>query len=189
MGMTITEKILARHAGRQSVAPGENIWVKVDVLMTHDVCGPGTIGVFQKEFGDGAKVFDPEKVVIIPDHYIFTADPKAHRNIEILRDFVKAQGIKYYYDPDFVAGEGMPDPYADPAKTPYKGVCHVAQHRRRIRPGRRQALAEGAADDALHLRRRGAALHHGQGHDPPRHRRHLHRRGDLPGDGVRRRGR
>ncbi len=126
MGMTITEKILARHAGRETVSPGENIWVNVDVLMTHDVCGPGTIGVFQEHFGADAKVFDPDKVVIIPDHYIFTADPRSHRNIDILRDFVKAQGIRYYYDPDFVVGEGMPAPYPSPDRTPYKGVCHVA---------------------------------------------------------------
>ena len=51
MPMTLTEKILARHAGRESVAPGDNIWVDVDVLMTHDVCGPGTIGVFHQHFG------------------------------------------------------------------------------------------------------------------------------------------
>jgi len=44
--MTMTEKILAAHAGLGSVAPGENIWVNVDILMTHDVCGPGTIGIF-----------------------------------------------------------------------------------------------------------------------------------------------
>ena len=42
--------------------------------MTHDVCGPGTIGVFKREFGKDAKVWDKSKVVIIPDHYIFTAD-------------------------------------------------------------------------------------------------------------------
>ena len=41
MGMTVTEKILAAHAGKESVQPGDNIWVDVDVLMTHDVCGPG----------------------------------------------------------------------------------------------------------------------------------------------------
>ena len=128
MAMTVTEKILARHAGQSSVSAGENIWVNVDVLMTHDVCGPGTIGVFEKEFGADAKVFDPEKVVIIPDHYIFTADPLAHRNIEILRDFVQRKGIRYYYDPDFIpAGlEGMPTPYVDPKATSYKGVCHAA---------------------------------------------------------------
>jgi len=124
--MTLTEKILARHAGRAKVDPGENVWADVDVLMTHDVCGPGTIGIFTEQFGPDAKVFDPAKIVIIPDHYIFTAEPKAHRNIEILRRFVAAQGIANYYDPDFVNGEGMPAPYAAPAETTYKGVCHVA---------------------------------------------------------------
>ncbi|MCS7166588.1 MAG: 3-isopropylmalate dehydratase large subunit [Gemmatales bacterium] len=126
MGMTITEKILARAAGRSHVEPGENIWVNCDVLMTHDVCGPGTIGLFKQHFGPKARVWDPEKVVIIPDHYIFTADPRAHRNIEILREFVREQGIKYYYDPDFLHGDGMPTPYRDPRRTSYKGVCHIA---------------------------------------------------------------
>ncbi len=126
--MTITEKILAAHASRRSVSPGENIWCSVDLLLTHDICGPGTIGVFQEHFGPDAKVFDPDKIVIIPDHYIFTAEPKAHRNVEILRDFVKAQGIRHYYDPEFLPRgfEGMPQPYADPATTSYRGVCHVA---------------------------------------------------------------
>ena len=126
MAMTITERILARHAGKEHVQPGENVWIDVDVLMTHDVCGPGVIGVFEEEFGRDAKVFDPERVVIIPDHYIFTADTKAHRNIDILRDFVRKHGIRHYYDPDFVRGEGMPNPYKDPSKTNYKGVCHIA---------------------------------------------------------------
>lgn len=128
MGMTITEKILAAHADRRSVAVGENVWCRVDVLMTHDICGPGTIGIFQEQFGPDAKVFDPDKVVIIPDHYIFTADSKAHRNIEILRDFVKRQGIRHHYDPDFMASGlvGMPNPYASPERTRYRGVCHVA---------------------------------------------------------------
>jgi len=107
----MTEKILARHAGKTTVEPGDNIWVDVDVLMTHDVCGPGTIGVFKEHFGKQARVWDREKVVVIPDHYIFTADEKAHRNVDILREFVKEQGLPYYYD---VGGEK------------YKGVCHIA---------------------------------------------------------------
>lgn len=111
MSMTITEKILARHAGRSEVKAGENIWVDVDVLMTHDVCGPGTIGVFKEHFGKNARVWDRHKVVIIPDHYIFTADEKAHRNVDILRDFAKEQNLPYYYD---VGSER------------YKGVCHIA---------------------------------------------------------------
>src|SRR2546428_12896176 len=96
--MTLTEKILARAAGKSRVEAGDNVWVQADVLMTHDVCGPGTIGVFKREFGKNAKVWDRNKVVIIPDHYIFTADSKSNRNVDILRDFVKEQNIPYFYD-------------------------------------------------------------------------------------------
>ncbi len=127
--MTMTEKILAAHGGRTDVSPGDNVWVDVDILMTHDVCGPGTIGIFKKEFGQDAKVWDNTRIPIIPDHYIFTADGKCHRNIQILRDFVKEQSIRYYYDPDFLdtdEASGMPNPYRDPTKTSYKGVCHKA---------------------------------------------------------------
>jgi 3-isopropylmalate/(R)-2-methylmalate dehydratase large subunit len=109
--MTMTEKILARASGKKSVAPGENVWANVDVLMTHDVCGPGTFGVFKKEFGKAAKVWDKEKVVLIPDHYIFTKDAMANRNVDVLRQFAKEQDIKYFYD---VGTEH------------YKGVCHIA---------------------------------------------------------------
>ena len=52
--MTMTEKIFAAHAGKAEVSPGENVWVDVDVLMTHDVCGPGTIGIFKERFGEDA---------------------------------------------------------------------------------------------------------------------------------------
>jgi len=137
--MTMTEKIMAAHADRAEVTPGENVWVNVDVLMTHDVCGPGTIGIFKEQFGQNARVWDPDRVVIIPDHYIFTADDKCHRNVQILRDFVKEQGLRYYYDPDFIhsqEGSGMPNPYKDPTKTNYKGVCHKAlPEEGHVRPG------------------------------------------------------
>jgi 3-isopropylmalate/(R)-2-methylmalate dehydratase large subunit len=134
--MTVTEKILARHAGKAAVTPGENIWCEVDILMTHDVCGPGTIGIFHEQFGPNAKVWDASRVVIIPDHYIFTAEEKCHRNVQILRDFVKQQGIQYYYDPDFIKGQGMPSPYKDPTQTQYKGVCHKAlPEEGHVRPG------------------------------------------------------
>jgi 3-isopropylmalate/(R)-2-methylmalate dehydratase large subunit len=124
--MTMTEKVLARHSGAKSVVAGDNVWVNVDVLMTHDICGPATIGIFEEEFGKNAKVFDPDKVVIVPDHYIFTADTKSHRNLEILRDFAKRHQIRYFYDADFVKGEGVPKPYLSAAQTAFKGVCHVA---------------------------------------------------------------
>eukprot|EP00274_Cyanoptyche_gloeocystis_P005760 CAMPEP_0196657206 /NCGR_PEP_ID=MMETSP1086-20130531/22503_1 /TAXON_ID=77921 /ORGANISM="Cyanoptyche gloeocystis , Strain SAG4.97" /LENGTH=519 /DNA_ID=CAMNT_0041990251 /DNA_START=48 /DNA_END=1607 /DNA_ORIENTATION=- len=116
--MTMTEKILAKASGHASVRPGENIWVNTDVLMTHDVCGPGTIGIFKKEFGADAKVFDKEKIILIPDHYIFTKDERANRNVDILRDFAAEQNIKYFYD--------IKDRSDFKANPDYKGVCHVA---------------------------------------------------------------
>ncbi|PON99111.1 Aconitase/3-isopropylmalate dehydratase large subunit, alpha/beta/alpha domain containing protein [Trema orientale] len=56
MGMTMTEKILTWASEKTHLSPGENIWVNVDVLMTHDVCGFGSFGIFKKEFGQNAKI-------------------------------------------------------------------------------------------------------------------------------------
>jgi 3-isopropylmalate/(R)-2-methylmalate dehydratase large subunit len=139
--MTLTEKILARAAGKSQVQAGENVWVKADILMTHDVCGPGTIGVFRREFGKAAKVWNKDRVVIIPDHYIFTADSKSNRNVDILREFVREQGLTYFYDV-------IDDPGGtwkfDPAKgllerqygSHYAGVCHTALPQKgHTRPG------------------------------------------------------
>ena len=50
MEMTIIEKILAKKSNKEYVEPGDNIWIDVDILMTHDVCGPGTIGIFKENF-------------------------------------------------------------------------------------------------------------------------------------------
>lgn len=139
--MTLTEKILARAAGKTSVSAGDNVWVNADVLMTHDVCGPGTIGVFKREFGEDAKVWDRERIVIIPDHYIFTADSKSNRNVDILRDFVKEQDIPYFYDviddPNgawkFDASQGLLNRQYG---SRYAGVCHAAlPEKGHTRPG------------------------------------------------------
>jgi 3-isopropylmalate/(R)-2-methylmalate dehydratase large subunit len=129
--MTLTEQILARAAGRKKVQAGDNVWVNADILMTHDVCGPGTIGIFKREFGKDAKVWDRSKVVIIPDHYIFTTDSLSNRNVDILRKFVREQGITYFYDviddPNgtwkFDASKGM---LKRQYGSRYAGVCHNA---------------------------------------------------------------
>jgi 3-isopropylmalate/(R)-2-methylmalate dehydratase large subunit len=111
MGMTITEKILARSAEKKIVKPGDNIWLNVDVLMTHDICGPPTIAIWKNEFGENAKIWDKEKLVIFPDHYIFTANKHANRNVDILRKFAEDYQIENYYD----VGTDR-----------YKGVCNIA---------------------------------------------------------------
>ena len=111
MGMTITEKIMARSSGNKTVTPGESVWLNVDTLMTHDVCGPPVIGIWKDEFKDKAKIWDKNKLVIFPDHYIFTENKHANRNVDILRQFASEYKVDNYYD---VGTER------------YKGVCHVA---------------------------------------------------------------
>ena len=139
--MTLTEKLLARSAGKASVQAGENVWVNADILMTHDVCGPGSIGVFKREFGEQAKVWDARKIVIIPDHYIFTADSRSNRNVDILRDFSREQGLPYFYDViDDPNGEWRFDASRGHLKKQYgnryAGVCHTALPQKgHVRPG------------------------------------------------------
>jgi 3-isopropylmalate/(R)-2-methylmalate dehydratase large subunit len=139
--MTLTEKILARASGKAHVQAGDNVWVNADILMTHDVCGPGTIGVFKREFGDDARVWDPNRVVIMPDHYIFTADSKSNRNVDILREFVREQQIRYFYDViDDPAGHWVFDPTKGAQQrqygSRYAGVCHTALPQKgHTRPG------------------------------------------------------
>ena len=109
--MTITEAILARAAGRDRVTPGETVWVSADTLMTHDVCGPPAYEIFLREFGRDARFWDSDRVVVIPDHYIFTADAHANRNVRLLRQMAEEQQLRHFYD------VGTPR---------YKGVCHMA---------------------------------------------------------------
>ncbi|KAI8003457.1 hypothetical protein LOK49_LG08G02583 [Camellia lanceoleosa] len=116
--MTMTEKILARASEKPQLSPSENVWFNVDVLMTHDVCGPGSFAIFKREFGQNAKVWDREKIVVILDHYIFTADERANRNVDILRDYCIEQNIKYFYD--------IKDLGDFKVNLDYKGVCHIA---------------------------------------------------------------
>ncbi|CAB4243437.1 3-isopropylmalate dehydratase large subunit 1 [Methylacidimicrobium sp. AP8] len=129
--MTLTEHLLARASGKKTVSPGDNIWVNVDVLLTHDICGPGTIGVFQREFGKSARVWDPRKIVIIPDHYIFTSDSQSNRNVDLLREFAREQGLPYFYDViDDERGRWQFDPSLGPLArqygSRYAGICHAA---------------------------------------------------------------
>jgi 3-isopropylmalate/(R)-2-methylmalate dehydratase large subunit len=139
--MTLTEKILAKASGRDHVEAGDNVWVNTDILLTHDVCGPGSIGVFKREFGQEAKVWDRNKIVIIPDHYIFTTDKLSNRNVDVLRAFAQEQGLPYFYDViDDPKGTWTFNPERGVLNrqygSRYQGVCHTALPRRgHARPG------------------------------------------------------
>jgi 3-isopropylmalate/(R)-2-methylmalate dehydratase large subunit len=96
MGMTITEKILAAHAGRDEVSPGELVDVEVDVIMGHDLSTP--LAVHEMKKIGARKVFDPEKIVLVPDHFTPNKDLKAAEACRIVREFAKEQGISHYFE-------------------------------------------------------------------------------------------
>ncbi len=96
MGMTITEKILAAHAGKEVVKPGELIMARLDVILANDITAPIAIEEFRKA---GAKhVFDKDKVVLVADHFVPAKDIRAAQNCKMMRNFAKEQELTNYFD-------------------------------------------------------------------------------------------
>lgn len=95
MGMTMTQKILAAHAGLDHVEAGQLIEAKLDVVMANDITGPMAVPVFN-QMAD--KVFDREKVVLVPDHFTPNKDIKSAENSKSIREFARAQGLTHYYE-------------------------------------------------------------------------------------------
>jgi 3-isopropylmalate/(R)-2-methylmalate dehydratase large subunit len=95
MGMTITEKILAKAARKKKVAPGELIDAKIDVVMCHDVTAPAAISMLVEKGID--KVFDREKIIVTPDHYQPAKDVKSAELHKRLDDWARRHKIKHYY--------------------------------------------------------------------------------------------
>ena len=96
MPMTITEKILARHAGVDQVLPGDLIDVNVDMALANDITAPLAIKVF-KEIGTHS-VFDPEKIALIPDHFVPNKDIESAEQAKVMREFATKHQIKHYYE-------------------------------------------------------------------------------------------
>lgn len=96
MGMTISEKILASHAGKDFAEPGELIMADVDLALANDITGPVAIEEFKK--AGGKKVFSEEKIALIPDHFAPNKDIKSAELCKSLREFAKEQNILHYYE-------------------------------------------------------------------------------------------
>lgn len=96
MGMTITEKILAAHAGIEEVHPGELITCQLDLVMGNDVTAPISIDILKKEGIE--KVFDKDKIVLLPDHYAPNKDIQSAQLCKTMRDFARKHEIKYYFE-------------------------------------------------------------------------------------------
>ncbi|MBA7648379.1 2,3-dimethylmalate dehydratase large subunit [subsurface metagenome] len=116
MGMTITEKILAKAAGKEKVVPGELIDANIDVVMCVDVTTPPAISMLVEKGID--KVFDPERIVVTPDHFQPAKDIKSAELHKRLDEWARRHKIKYYY------------------KLGRAGVCHaLLPEQGHIRPG------------------------------------------------------
>ncbi|MGE3987283.1 3-isopropylmalate dehydratase large subunit [Pseudorhodoplanes sp.] len=112
--MTLSEKIVARAAGRSFVSPGEIVTCAVDLAMIHDSGGPRRVEPILRRLGSG--VWDPAKVVLITDHYVPATDDESRRIQEITRQFAADQRIVNFYD--------------------RQGICHVVlPERGHLRPG------------------------------------------------------
>ncbi len=114
VGMTITEKILARASGRDRVSPGDVVFANVDKVMVHDVSGPGVMTVLREleRKGKSIKVWDPDRVWITEDHFVPAVDKISAQNIVMLESMSSRFGIKKH----FKYGMGQ------------YGICHTLSH-------------------------------------------------------------
>ncbi len=116
MGSTITEKILAAHSGRKRVTPGELINAEIDVIMCHDVTTTPAIDMLAERGLN--RVAHPERVVVIPDHFVPNKDIKSAEMVAKIRRWAKEQGIEKFYE------------------LGHHGVCHaLLPEQGHVRPG------------------------------------------------------
>jgi 3-isopropylmalate/(R)-2-methylmalate dehydratase large subunit len=95
MGMTMTQKILADHAGVKEVHAGELIEANVDIVMANDITGPMALPIFKKM---ADKVFDKDRVVLVPDHFTPNKDIKSAENSKAIREFSREQGLTHHME-------------------------------------------------------------------------------------------
>ncbi len=114
MGQTLTEKLVARACGQTTVTPGDLVTCKVDLAMMHDSGGPRRVKPMLERLG--ARVWDPDRVVVITDHYVPATDDDSRQIVATARDWVQTAGIRRFHD-------GI-------------GICHVVlAEQGHLRPG------------------------------------------------------
>ena len=129
MGATLVEKILAAHSGRDKVTPGEIVNADIDIIMCHDVTTTPAIELLEK-YGI-KRVFDPDRIVIMPDHFVPNKDIKAAEMVKRIREWAKEQNIKNFYE---IGRHGichalLPEQgYVKPGTTIICGDSHTTTH-------------------------------------------------------------
>lgn len=111
---TLAEKIIAKAAAVDKVTPGEIVTCRVDLAMMHDSGGPRRVAPILKRLN--ADVWDPDRVVVISDHYVPAVDAESAHILDVTRKWVKANGVKNFHD--------------------MRGICHVViQENAHLKPG------------------------------------------------------
>src|SRR2546430_8587659 len=124
MGMTMTEKILARASGRESVKPGDLLLAKVDFAMGHDLTIRPAGKIMREQMG-AEKVWDPERLAVVQDHFQPAKDATSATLGRLAREFAHDMGIRWYFE----VGQG--------------GICHtVLPERGLVLPGELVAGAD-----------------------------------------------
>jgi 3-isopropylmalate/(R)-2-methylmalate dehydratase large subunit len=96
MPQTITEKILAAHAGRDAVVSGELINVRIDMALANDITAPIAIDLFEKSHVES--VFDQEKIALVPDHFVPNKDVRSAVQVQVMRTFARKYHIRHFFD-------------------------------------------------------------------------------------------
>lgn len=96
MGMTISEKIIAMHCGQDQVRPGQLVEARVDLCLANDVTAPLAIKVFE-ELGV-SRPFDPERIALVPDHFVPNKDIASAEQVRIVREFARRFRIKHFFE-------------------------------------------------------------------------------------------
>jgi 3-isopropylmalate/(R)-2-methylmalate dehydratase large subunit len=94
--MTLSEKILASHAGKSQVTPGDMIQVTVDLALANDITAPPAIQVFE-ELG-AERVFDSRKIALIPDHFVPNKDIQSAEQVKVMREFAGRHRIEHFFE-------------------------------------------------------------------------------------------
>lgn len=94
--MTMGEKILAKHSGKDFVSPGDLITAKVDIILANDITGPQAIKIFE-ELG-AETIFDKDAIAFVPDHFVPAKDIKSAEQAKIFREFARKHKITHYFE-------------------------------------------------------------------------------------------
>ncbi len=127
-GMTITEKILASHSNSNEIRPGEIVNAEIDLIMCHDITTTPAISMLEER---GLDIHDPDKIVVIPDHFVPNKDIKSAELVKKIRTWAKEKGIKNFYElgRHGVCHALLPEQgYVKPGMTIVCGDSHTCTH-------------------------------------------------------------